>query len=440
MPTTLQTLAPHFLEAYKTLYPIEKESHPTPLTNLRTLAKQAFETQGLPTQKNKTYKYTPLAKHLLPHFKQGVNPVSINKKQTPPQPHPNIKGHHINLYNGQLTPQKHPTLPKNIKTHTFSSTYPTHETKIKKYFAQQAPYKKDPFVALNTALFNQAIFLQTTPKTQLKEPLIIHHYTDGKIGAASFPRLLLLLSPHSNLQIIEIFHQLTDHPTFINRVAEIMLQEHAQLNYHTLQTSATTSLQMHYTYAHQQKNSKFTHHTTTINNKYVRNHIQTILAQKNSKTHLYGIYATNHKQYIENNTKINHKAPSTQSNQLYKGIASGKSKAVFNGNIYIHKCAEKTQATQNHHAWLLTPQATIKTRPQLEIQAQDILCTHGATISQPKETLIFYLRTRGIPKKIAYNIILKAFFTQLLQKNTLQKHLYKVLNKHLKTIETTLKK
>ncbi len=191
---------------------------------------------------------------------------------------------------------------------------------------------------------------------------------------------------------------------------------------------------MHYTYATQQKNSKFTYHTTTINNKYVRNYIETTLTQEKSKTHLYGIYATNHKQYIENNTKIHHKAPSTQSNQLYKGIAKGK--AIFNGNIYVHKSAEKTQATQNHHAWLLTPQATIKTRPQLEIHTQDVLCTHGATISQPKETLIFYLQTRGIPKTLAHNIIVQAFLTQLLEKNTysqeLQKKLYKLLNKHSK--------
>ncbi len=112
MPTTLQTLVPHFLEAYKNLFAIKKESHPTPLTNLRTLAKQAFETQGLPTQKTKNYEYPPLAKHLLPHFKQGVNLVSKNNKQTLPQPHLNIKGHHINLYNGQLSPHPPPSYQK----------------------------------------------------------------------------------------------------------------------------------------------------------------------------------------------------------------------------------------------------------------------------------------------------------------------------------------
>ena len=322
------------------------------------------------------------------------------------------------LCNGRLQLGVSSSLPAGLKVFPLAAAYLTYRDVIDAYLACLASYDQDPFVALNTALFDEGVFVYLEPHTQLEKPLILHHYhASGGPGMLVHPRILLVLGHHSSLQVVETFYTSSTLPLFVGRVAEVVVSDHARLHLYSLQhPDPSPSLQMHYTHVHQGSSSQLSHYAFTLAGSLVRNHVQVNLAGQGSRAALYGLYATRHNQYVEDSTVINHKSPYTTSTQLYKGTASGPSTAVFNGTIHVHSSAQKTQATQAHHAWVLTPQARVRARPQLSIHADDVQCSHGATISQPDEKQLFYLRTRGLSLQAARKMLLDAFLQQVTQK------------------------
>lgn len=420
IPSSLENLFTTFSKTYTQSHAQRNENTPDTLAHIRKQAFQTFEKKRLPHAKTEAYRYTPflheLSVHLSQKTNQSTNPIIEN---VTPQILQNTNAYHITRYNGKTIPnlslsQK---LPKNLQILPFSKAYHLYPSIINKYFAKLALPNQDSFIALNTMLFNQGTFIYLEPGTTLDKPLIIHHLTEGATRTTSHPRLLIVLSDHSSMPLIETFGTFGENNIFMNRVAEVVLEPHAKLDYYHLQPkSLSPKLQMHYTHIYQRASSTLCHHAFTLDGKLVRNHLEVALAEPQSNANLYGLYMGHGANYIENNIVVDHRAPHTASDERYKGIAQQTATSVFRGSIHVRKPAQKTLANQHHDAWLLDPKASIKTQPRLSIQADDVQCTHGATISQPDKNQLFYLSTRGINQKVAHNMLLHSFCTEIINK------------------------
>ena len=208
--------------------------------------------------------------------------------------------------------------------------------------------------------------------------------------------------------------------TLVNAVNEIVVEENASLEFDIVQNENDKAYQVCNTYAYQGRDSKFTINTATLGGSIVRNKLHIKLDAENCKTHLYGLYIADEKQLVDNHTAVIHARPHSNSNQLYKGIIGGKAHAVFNGKIFVEKDAQKTNAYQSNKNILLSNDAVINAKPQLEIFADDVKCTHGATTGQMDEESLFYLRSRGINEVHAKALLNKAFASDILGNITIE--------------------
>jgi len=330
----------------------------------------------------------------------------------------------ILLRNGLLAdPDQAKNLPKGLVVLSLSAAYLQYGSMIDRYFSHIADYKKDPFVALNTALFAQGTFLYVPPDTHLDQPLILHdHITDGEgIKKIYHPRLLLVVGARSKVDVVVSTGKCGRRDVFANRVDEIVMEHGATLGYYNLQTSSRLpTYQMHHTYIKQAASSSLHHYGVTLTQGVVRNNLQVCLAGKNSKASLQGVYGGSGKGYIENHTAIDHSVAHTKSSELYKGMVAQECKGVFRGHIRVHEGAQKTVASQHHDGWIRSTKAAIYAQPQLAIFADDVQCMHGVTMAQLDPDHLFYLRTRGIDEKEADRILSKAFFDAIVDKIPLQ--------------------
>jgi Fe-S cluster assembly protein SufD len=202
-----------------------------------------------------------------------------------------------------------------------------------------------------------------------------------------------------------------------------------------IQDENSKSFQVSRTQAEQRKNSVFTTYTVTTGGALVRNDINTLLNDEGCETHLFGLYLTDGEQHVDNHTLIDHAKPHCISNELYKGVLNDRSRAVFNGKVFVRPDAQKTNAYQSNKNILLTKDASVDTKPQLEIYADDVRCTHGATVGQLDDESVFYLRSRGIPKEHALIILIRAFADDIFENisiEPLHEHIQKLIFEKLK--------
>ena len=212
------------------------------------------------------------------------------------------------------------------------------------------------------------------------------------------------------------FLELWEHKTLKNQVDEIILGENAQGSLYKIQDDCETSYAVGETKVYQPNNSRFSAITITLNGAVIRNNLNIDVDGEGCEANMYGLYLTKGKTHVDNQTEVDHIKPNSYSNELYKGIMDENSKGVFNGKIYVRREAQKTNAFQSNNNVLLSDTATVNTKPQLEIWADDVKCSHGCTIGQLDEEAVFYLRSRGIEEDSARAMILRAFAREVLEK------------------------
>jgi Fe-S cluster assembly protein SufD len=262
----------------------------------------------------------------------------------------------------------------------------------------------NPFVALNTAHFDEGVFVHVAANTVLDEPVRIEY--KAVEGRTTHPRTLIVVGDNSQAQIIEKYSGTGQY--FTNAVTEIVvgenaIVEHIKLNEESLEAFHVATLQIK-----QARNSNFKQHNVTLGGLLVRNDINAVLATGSEGT-VNGFYLANGRQHIDNHTAIDHAEAHAASHELYKGILDGNSSAVFNGKIFVRKDAQKTDAKQTNKNLVLSENAMINTKPELQILADDVRCTHGATVGQLDAEALFYLQARGIKKGEARNLLIYAF-------------------------------
>jgi Fe-S cluster assembly protein SufD len=286
---------------------------------------------------------------------------------------------------------------------------------IGKYYSMLAKTHEDPTVALNTAFAKDGYFLYIPKNVTIDKPLQLINLLQKEKDTFVTQRNLIVVEPGATLQIIICNHTLNLNQYFSNAVTEIFVGENASLDYYTVQNEHNRSTSVNSVFIRQEKDSKATTHTSSLHGGLIRNNLKVILNGENAEAHMFGMAFSDKKQHFDNFTQVIHAKPHCQSNQLYKNVLDNESTGAFAGRIHVVRDAQKTNAFQRNNNLLLTDQATMQTKPQLIIDADDVKCSHGATVGQIDEEALFYLRARGIEEKKARLMMMNAFAHEVIQ-------------------------
>jgi Fe-S cluster assembly protein SufD len=286
---------------------------------------------------------------------------------------------------------------------------------VEPHLGRNADYRHHPFVALNTAFLRDGVFIHVPAGAVIQHPIHIRH----TVPTATHPllwfrRCLVVMGKSSQASIVEIFESDAKHAYCTNSVTEVVLHENANVDHYKLQREGSAAFHLGVTSVQQQRASNFRSHAIQLGGTFVRNEINVVLDGEGCECTLNGVYIADENRQIDNRTVIDHAKPRCNSHELYKGILDDKGKGIFNGKIFVRQDAQKTDAKQTNQTLLLSEDATINTKPQLEIFADDVKCTHGATVGHLDEDAVFYLRARGIGQQQARNILTFAFANEII--------------------------
>jgi len=382
----------------------------SPFHEIRKNAILKFEEIDFPTRKDEDWKYTNISP-VLKHNYTASPEVSITKNDVSRFLMPGIKVNLIVLINGRYSHilSKIKKQDEGIIIDSFRNVLKNDPELVMKYFGKHAEINNG-FVALNTAYAADGAFVYVGDNKQVTEHIHIMNITSGdSINVLSQPRNLFIAGKNSHVRIIESYHSLNDSENLTNVVTEAILEENAFMEVYRLQKENSKSFHMNRIQAVQNNGSTFTHYSVSLDGSIVRNDTNIKLDGEFCTGHLYGLYITENDQHVDNHTLIDHAKPNCQSNEIYKGVLNDNSRGVFNGKVFVREDAQKTNAYQSNKAILLSSNATIDTKPQLEIYADDVKCSHGAAIGQLDDEAVFYLRSRGIGKEMARTVLIRAF-------------------------------
>ncbi|MFQ5708320.1 MAG: Fe-S cluster assembly protein SufD [bacterium] len=383
----------------------------TPFHEMRKTAIARFAELGFPTPRNEEWKYTNVAPILQHKFKLAAGTGNVNKKGLAPFLFKGVKENLLVFVNGYFL-RELSVLQSTSSGLVIDNLKDTlqNRSEATRYLGRIAKFENDSFTALNTAFASEGVLVVVPDGQVVADPIHIINLAHPE-GASfvSYPRNLFVVGQSSQVQIIESFHHLSNNAYFNNVVSEIVLHDNAIVDHLKIQDESEAAYHVANTQVSQQRDSVYTSVNVDLGGALVRNNLNVLLDGENSETHLFGFYLAGGTQHIDNHTFMDHARPHCHSNELFKGILDGKARAVFNGKILVRPDAQKTNALQSNKTLLLTDDASINTKPQLEIFADDVKCTHGATIGQLDEEALFYLRARGIGEELAAAMLRYAF-------------------------------
>ncbi|MEO2050514.1 MAG: Fe-S cluster assembly protein SufD [Allomuricauda sp.] len=389
-----------------------------PVHEVRSAAIKNFEEKGFPSKKEEAWKYTSL------NSLQKID-FSIFPKQETALEYKDIKKYFLHeidtykivfvdgVYSSYLSETTHDGVDVCLMSSAFSK--PMFQPVIDVYFNKVAS-KDESLTTLNTAFSREGAYIYIPKNKMPKKPIQILHLATGNEAALMLqPRNLIVAEDNAEVQIIERHQSLTENEVFTNSVTEIFAGKDAIVDYYKVQNDALTASLVDNTYISQKDHSVVRVHTFSFGGKLIRNNLNFYQNGERIDSTLKGVTILGDKQHVDHHTLVNHAQPNCESHQDYKGIFGDSSTGVFNGKIIVDKIAQKTDAFQQNNNILLSDKATINSKPQLEIFADDVKCSHGCTIGQLDDEALFYLRSRGIPKKEATALLMYAFANNVLQ-------------------------
>ncbi len=387
----------------------------TTLNKVRKEAFARFEQLGFPTARHEEWRYTHLSNVLKPNY-EAAQPVPVAAEWIEALPFADLKANRVVLVNGFYSSEHSHILDAGIGLYSIAALRKEKSELLNGHFAKYVPFEADAFTALNTAFLQDGLFIHIPEKTEVKFPVLVYHVANCENAAVFIqPRTIVVLGKESSVKVMEVAVSMGQYPGFTNYVAEGLVGENAQLSYLKLQHEAAHTSRVDQTRIVQEKNSAVSTLTITTSGELVRNTLQFLLNDKQTTTHLNGLYLAGKDSLIDNHTLVDHAMPHCYSNELYKGIVGSNGQAVFNGKVMVRKDAQKTNAYQRNGNVLLSDEAIVNTKPQLEIFADDVKCSHGATTGQIDEEALFYLRSRGIGVDVAKTLLMQAFAAEVLE-------------------------
>lgn len=392
---------------------ISKEPAPIKFELLKNSAVQVLLDQGIPSNKNEEYKYTAIGKKLensISNFNKA-RPVSLDSAQVIAELIPGMEADVLVFNNGHFEPGL-----SNWDTEDFyiSQISDKEEKVLDKGFGSIAKVEKDPFTALNSALFQDGVYIEIPDGKYLKKPLLLLSFNQSNQGQTIFPRVFITVGKNAEITLIEKIISLDDEVYFLNDVTEISVAENSHLFYYKLQNQNKEAIEVSNFVTDIHRNGTYSSAVISLQGGIIRNNLSLNLLDSGCEGNMYGLYLLNGKTHVDNHTNVDHIKPHSVSNELYKGVLADKSRGVFNGKIFVRQEAQKTVAFQQNNNILLSEDAVVNTKPQLEIWADDVKCSHGCTAGQLDEEALFYLQTRGIGKEKAKGLLLYAFAGEVL--------------------------
>lgn len=390
----------------------------SPIHLVRQQALQTFDQLGFPTIKHEEWKYSNV-KNLVNQSFTFNAPSDFRVADVEQMAIPNLDGnilYFINgVYNESLSTIVSPS--DEVVILPLAEAIKLHADVIEKYFNQYADSADNAFTAVNTAFAKNGVFIYVPEKKVVEQPIILRFIADAReTNVAAQPRNLIVVGKRAEVQVAEAYRSFGENVSFTNAVTEVYVAEEANVHYYKVQNESDQSYNIGTTAVYQEGRSVFTANTVTANGGFVRNNLNIKIDGEYAEANMFGLYIPNGKQHVDNHTAVDHAKPNSNSNELYKGVLKDKSTGVFNGKIYVREDAQKTNAFQSCKNVLISNDATMNTKPQLEIWADDVKCSHGTTTGQLNDDALFYMQARGISKDSARALLMLAFAQEVIDK------------------------
>ncbi len=400
---------------------------------------ESFKKLGFPTRKNEEWKYTSVTPYLHEQYRvNGVAKVAdvpaniLNEASVP-----GLDCYQLVTVNGHLQQGEGlSNLPSSIKISTIKEAQ--QNPQFIEYFGKTTNVEQHHFEALNTALFSNGVFIEIDANAVLDKPLHFVHLFTTDSNLFVQPRHLIVVRRGASLNVIEsVVSNNTLAKIFINNLTEVFVEENASFDHYVLQTLNSGTRVINNTEVSQKRHSLYNNYTFSLPQAdLIRNTLSVALNDKETETHLLGLYLGTDNQLIDNHTLVDHRHPHCFSNEIYKGVLTENAVGVFNGKIFVQLDAQKTNAFQQNNNLLLGNKATINSKPQLEIFADDVKCSHGSTVGQLSKEALFYLQSRGIGEQTAKALLVNAFafdVTEKIKIPALEKYVNNLIKKHIPT-------
>jgi Fe-S cluster assembly protein SufD len=383
---------------------------------IRTKAFENFEKLGFPTRKLEAWKYTslnPILKNdfcILPNKEVSVDLAEVRKYFIS-----DIDSYKVIFIDGKYSSFLSETTHDTIDVCLMSAalTKPKYKVVIENYFNKIA--KQDNLTSLNTAFAKEGAYIYIPKNVEVQKPIQIINLTTGaEIATMMQPRNLIVVEENAHVQIIERHQSLNSNAVLSNVVTEVFVGRNATVDYYKIQNDNLNASLVDNTYIEQKTNSEVSVHTFSFGGNITRNNLNFYQRGEHINSILKGITIIEEKQHVDHHTLVHHIEPNCESHQDYKGIYDERSTGVFNGKVIVEKEAQKTNAYQQNNNVLVSDKATVNAKPQLEIFADDVKCSHGCTIGQLDDDALFYMQQRGIPKKEGKALLMYAFANTVL--------------------------
>jgi Fe-S cluster assembly protein SufD len=429
------------------------------LRRTRQSAFERFRESGFPTIKNEDWKYTNIARWLKDEYALGGIPggsggaaaygaVAENVRAAVERARvAELDAYIVLLVNGVWQKEDAGGLPKGVELLTVAEA--RQDPALSGYFERPADGRERYFAALNTALFSDGLFIRVDAGALPAKPLHIIHVFTADHNLLVQPRHVWVVNRQAELKVIESVvtagvgtgAEAADDKgqatakIWVNSLTEIIVHSDAKVDHTVVQTPGERTRLVQHTTVRQKRQSLYNNYNFTFPGAdLVRNDLQIRLEEDHTETHLYGLYLAAGQQLVDNHTLVDHQKPACFSNELYKGVLLEQSTGVFNGKVYVHRDAQKTNAFQQNNNLVISKKATIDSKPELEIFADDVKCSHGSTVGQFSEEALFYLRARGISEDTAKGLLINAFafdVTEKIKTAAVEAHVNQLISQHI---------
>lgn len=432
------TRAPSSIDVYRQDFEAQTAG-PDWLQSLRKRGMARFEALGYPTTKNEDWHFTSVAPIAERTFRltsgastsaaeradrressrrksDAANALGLKPADLERFSFGQTDWHRLVFINGVFdeTLSSFEDIDESVRVGSIADAIESGSPVLERHLGKIAKFDQHTFTALNTAFISNGAFIELANDAVVEQPIHLLFISGGD-GSVSHPRNLIVAGRHSKASVIESYVSLRDAEYFTNAVTEIALGEGAHIDHYKLQRESESAFHVGTVQIREERNGQLHSFSFAVGGALARTNVYTSLDGDAATCTLNGLYLTDGTQHIDNQTSIEHIAPNCPSHEVYKGVLDGRSHGVFNGKVYVHPEAQKTDGKQSNNNLLLSPTARVDTKPQLEIFADDVKCTHGATVGRLDDVAMFYLNSRGIGPETARMLLTYAFAADVLE-------------------------
>lgn len=419
MTSTRDSATDQYLSRFRAFEQTLNGQASTPLHPLRRQAIAQFAAQGFPTSRDEEWRYTNLAPLLQQPFAPAPKGATLSTEALAPLLFAGPQSPRLVFVDGHYAPALSAagSLPQGVVLLNLEAGLRQHADLVLSCLNHQIQGERHALAALNTAFLQDGAFLHLPAGTEVAHPIhLLFLSTAPAAPSFSSPRLLVVAGARSKAMLVETCAGPDGRPYLSNALAEVVVGEEAHFDYCKIQQEGDAALHLDHTLVREGRGSRFTAHSLSLGARLSRNQLDTMLDGEGIESTLNGLYLANGEQHLDHHTLVEHAKAHCASHELYKGILGGRSTGVFRGRIHVWPQAQKTDAYQANRNLLLSPEAEIDTKPQLEIYADDVKCSHGATVGRLDEEALYYLRARGLDLGQARGVLTRAFADQLLDR------------------------